>query len=787
MFGEYVRAGWVLCAVQPGTKGPRGDGWQLRENGLRDPAKVAGLMCAGICHAWSGTAALDIDKWDIAEKYLKTVGIELNALFSAPESVHLSSGRAGRGKLLYRMPDALPSLRLAPYKAPSLKDPDKLETFHALELRCATAGGQTVQDVLPPSIHPGTGQPYQWVYGDPLLGHWSSLPEIPAELRALWESKREKPTAVVETPKERRGATMDELKAILRGQDNDDYDNWIRLGNILHHETDGSMVGFAVWDQWSGSSPKYKGSAETQTKWKGFGKNTGNIATLGSLLQERVSLAEEFDVIGTADEPADQGVDTRLSSQVDDVLRRVVYLLDQERYYHKPLPKKDPSYTVGLDTVGDQGLKGTAFDVLYARHMPNEVIVGKGGEEKIRKIDPRQAVRFSPKVPKVNGIGFHPGAPLIFMEDGKRYLNEFEPLIVEPLRPTKPEQDAWDFLVSRIADPKFASWLLKFYAHALAKPGVKIRSAPLLISETPGTGKTTLTQTVPALVFGRRWVKEVSPDDVNKNFNAFLAGAWWVAIEELYTDGPRMDRQHMVNRLKPWITSDTIPVEFKGLNTYPIVNRVQPTASSNFLNALALTRDDRRWGVALMREKAITEAEKACLFGDLLDSPRASGVLRWLLQQENLTGFSPNAAPPDSQGKRIMVAANLGPWETTVAEAMAAGKAPFDRDIVEPAEVQDLLRGLSYASGKRVGMLLRKEPFLVSHRHCAKGSLYCWRNQAKWRKAATADWNAHLETGARPVDQWDLTVPIAIRLAAGEDGEPEEPDDVTDLLGALNG
>jgi len=54
-----------------------------------------------------------------------------------------------------------------------------------LEFRCGTRDGLTVQDVLPPSIHPDTGQPYKW--GG--KGNWQAIPVIPASLLAVWQQQ----------------------------------------------------------------------------------------------------------------------------------------------------------------------------------------------------------------------------------------------------------------------------------------------------------------------------------------------------------------------------------------------------------------------------------------------------------------------------------------------------------------------------------------------------------------------------------------------------------------------
>lgn len=60
---------------------------------------------------------------------------------------------------------------------------DKEKQITVLEFRCGTREGLTVQDTLPPSIHPDTGRPYRW--GG--KGDWRAIPEIPAALLAVWQ------------------------------------------------------------------------------------------------------------------------------------------------------------------------------------------------------------------------------------------------------------------------------------------------------------------------------------------------------------------------------------------------------------------------------------------------------------------------------------------------------------------------------------------------------------------------------------------------------------------------
>ena len=788
-FGEYVEHGWALCRIRPGTKAPTPEGWQRQENAVRSPQIAYSLLAAGLVHEWSGTCAIDIDDWDVAEAYLKTHGIDLSALFMAHDAVQLLSGKLGRGKLLYRLEVPLPTIKLAPYEGPVDEQTGKPKKYKALELRCAGA-----QDVLAPSIHPELGTPYFWQYGDPVMGHWSNLPPLPAALRALWQTQTGGAPSASDPAKDARGLNLRELAELIIKRDPDDYEEWIKIGQILHHETQGSRDGFQLWDRWSRQSDKYSDAkTQTWTRWNGFGQNDGtaHAATVGQLIQERVAAPTEFALAEPVRDP-EEPEDTGPTREIDAVLRpRVVYLLDQRRYYHKPLPKGHKGYMAGLDEVGAQALQGEAFDVFYTPYMPiREVTVtAKDDSKRTQTVveDPRKCVKQSRRIEKVNGIGFHPGAGRIFVEeDGNRMYNEYSPVQVEPLRPKPHELDAWAFLCSRIEDDTFRSWLMRFFAHMVAKPGVKIQSAPLLVSDTQGTGKTTWMQTIPQLLLGEKWVNEISSEQLAKTFNSYLARTWWVTIEELKTDGPRMDRIAIANKMKPWITSKTIPVEFKGLDVYKIYNRVQLGASSNFRDTMQLDNSDRRWGVGHVVEHAMTEAEKSGLFKDFLDTPRAPGVVRWLIQQENLTGFSPTALPPSTAEKRSMVSFGYGQWETKIAEAMVDGTTPFDRDVFALEDVQMVLRSMNAElSRKRVGTLLTRAPFNATRKSTGTKVLYCWRNQSFWETQTCYAWASHRETAIRPLGALSAAVPVAIRGAAGED-ETSEDTDFSDLLGAVN-
>ena len=274
----YIRNGWSLVPIPPGTKGPNTKGWNRRENSLASHLSLPSGYGIGLAHAYSGTMALDIDEWDRAAFELMLKGINLQALYDAPDAVIVDSGRAGRGKLLYSMPFglALPSKKLT------------VDNITYMELRCGTTNGLTTQDVLPPSIHPVTNQPYRWAG----KGHWSRLPQIPQTLLDLWLSMidlgQEEPSLPSWLlPPVQISDTWDEVRRMLAHINPDcPRKDWIAVGMAIHL-MESQMVtkgeAFPIWDTWSATGYKYPGKRALETQWDSFRSDKDTTITLGTL------------------------------------------------------------------------------------------------------------------------------------------------------------------------------------------------------------------------------------------------------------------------------------------------------------------------------------------------------------------------------------------------------------------------------------------------------------------------------------------------------------------------
>lgn len=275
---DYFVQGWKLTPIRHGSKSPMGDNWNHFDNAVKDVFHLPPSHGVGLCHAWSGTMALDIDDMFRASLELSKHGIDLHKLFSAPDSVVIESGNGGHGKLLYAMPFglALPSKKLIDKYADGTK-------YNYLDFRCATADGLTVQDVLPPSIHPITQRPYRWSGN----GHYSSLPVIPDKLLRIWtdliaeESVKHKTIVDPENI-----AEWDEIQEALTAISPDlDRDAWVTVGMALHWvgtQKESVDYAFQLWDSWSSrSAEKYKGTKDLWNAWRSF--KPGGGVTVGTL------------------------------------------------------------------------------------------------------------------------------------------------------------------------------------------------------------------------------------------------------------------------------------------------------------------------------------------------------------------------------------------------------------------------------------------------------------------------------------------------------------------------
>jgi putative DNA primase/helicase len=151
------------------------EGWQLDVNLLRTPGAAREYFSRnprdnmGACLEPSGLVSVDADDPDGARLVLAAEGIDLDALMASTPTI---IGRAPR--LEFKAPTV-------PLGRKSVAWPPKAAGEMAVTVVELRAG--RVQDVLPPSIHPGTKEPYRWI-----TSPRNGFPPLPESLLTLWQN-----------------------------------------------------------------------------------------------------------------------------------------------------------------------------------------------------------------------------------------------------------------------------------------------------------------------------------------------------------------------------------------------------------------------------------------------------------------------------------------------------------------------------------------------------------------------------------------------------------------------
>lgn len=527
MFSDYVAIGWKLCAIEKGNKGPLYSSWN--EHPMPDDT-VELLDGAGLLHALSGTCAIDLDDTELARPWLAERGVDMDALLAADDAVKIMSGRHNRAKLIYRIGSPMRTIMLAK---------------HGIELRCATAEGKSVQDALPPTVHPVTKKPYYWECG--IVGDWRSLPTIPAALLAAWRAEVGNPVTVAAPPT--GSADVDRLRALLARHDpNGPYDLWLKAGMALHHATSGSSIGLAVWDEWSrkgtgkctDGTPKYKGVADLRPHWVSFSSGSGKrVVTTASLETEQPATADEFPE-GT-DVPSDPLIES--SGLVVKRQPRMPAALDRDKSGE---PRSNAANAMKVLTAWiHDGTLPLAYDEFLGRSTLAGNTLTDADSERIW-------VMLQSKSGKLSTVSYDTTCHAINAAAQANVVNCVKDWLVALEWDGRPRLATWivDAFGSRQPPAYIAAvgrnWLVSMVARAF-EAGAFVKSA-IILESAQDVGKSSAFR---ALMPQRRWFAEMLADSSTKDCEQQLRGLW---LGE-FAEGWFLKRTD-VGRLKQFIAND---------------------------------------------------------------------------------------------------------------------------------------------------------------------------------------------------------------------------------------
>jgi hypothetical protein len=256
----------------------KGEEWYLESSKIKGYGIITGTLITvnGERHY---VMALDNDGPSAGVKVT-----ELSGGLGLPKTLAFTSGREGRCQFLLVIPeDFAPNVQ-----SKIIITQPKTETQELEQLEFRWTGHQSV---LPPSVHPLTGE-YVYVQGCAFEETEIAIAPDWVLEQMLTDKAPTSPNPTVEAPPKftrttqtknqwsNREWALSYLESLSPSRA-DNYDDWVTVGMALHSVGDDSLL--VDWDAWSRNSTKYK-PGECDKKWRSFGKRSGRkLGTLGFL------------------------------------------------------------------------------------------------------------------------------------------------------------------------------------------------------------------------------------------------------------------------------------------------------------------------------------------------------------------------------------------------------------------------------------------------------------------------------------------------------------------------
>lgn len=653
----YAALGWPVLPIRPKSKAPlascvpRGflDATTDREVIDRwwTAHPEAGI---GVAVGRAGMVAVDIDPRN---------GGDIAALpFDTSRTLHAQTGGGGE-HILYRVPEGYEPIATQ-WKGIDLKWSGYI--------------------VVEPSVHPTSGRPYGFVDWDVLTGE---IPEI--EFAPLALVQRLGTVAEVANYGSQKLSPQQrvDLEATLATIPADEYDTWISIGHALASLAEG---GFELWDEWAQKSTKYDGSdsrrrwasfAKTRMHWKWVLKHAealgGRNVHVASETRHDPPAPSDGDSSPRARRAGGKGAGAEQSGpkgrkrdadpeKVDDLRRNFVLIY-------------------GTDTVYDLRRRMIVkVNALRLAYGSDEVRMWLKSDRSRRMIVPEQLV-FDPT-----------------RQCSAECINLFSGLAIEPADSSEcgPILELIEHLCSESAKTAeevvaVVNWVLDWLAYPLQNLGAKMATA-LVFHGPQGAGKNLFFEAV-ASIYGR-YALVVGQDQLEDKFNDWASQRLFLIGDEVVA---RVELYHQKNKLKSFITGETIQINAKMLPLRTERNHVNVVFLSNEQQPLALEQDDRRYMVVYTPPRR--EDDLYARVHEFLQSGGAARFLQYLLSRD-LSGFSRHARPPMTRAKKDLIELGLKPPERFAREWLK-GYLPLP---LQPCSSEQLYRAFRHwcqAAGER--------------------------------------------------------------------------------------
>lgn len=289
------------------------------------------------------------------------------------------------------------------------------------------------------------------------------------------------------------------------------------------------------------------------------------------------------------------------------------------------------------------------------------------------------------RAPRADTICFKPDRPPgeIIDDAGRARVNTWWPANVR--RVVGDVSPFMDHLRRVLPDERDREILLSYMAACVQYKGVKFPWAPVL-QGAEGNGKTLFSACVAEAV-GQHYTHWPHAEDLDSQFNGWIADKVFIAVEELYSQEHQAE---IVEKLKTLITGGMgIQIQFKGVDQASMSICANFMITTNYRNAIRKTPDNaRRFGIFYSAQQSVADIARDGMSGDYF--PR---LYDWLKHRDGFAivsellhtypiapEFNPAGAmhrAPNTSTTEAAIIESRGSVEQQIAEVIAQDTPGF--------------------------------------------------------------------------------------------------------------
>lgn len=520
------------------------------------------------------------------------------------------------------------------------------------------------------------------------------------------------------------------------------YDDWLKIGQALHHQFKGEPEGLALWESIFKASSKFT-PGYGEKKWDSFSHTRTTKRgplTLASLIKDTREAREAAqlavtkqameDARGLIEACTDDQVlrtkvasalkaDSRLDKNQREILVQVFNAKHKEISGAK-LPAKDvrgllngnpqpvlPKTTTNMPEWAVPWVYVTDKDKFFNLNNKEEVS-RQGFKSKFNRFMPvhpfggrEQADQVALEewgMPSVAHKAYMPMLGPIFTLFDLQWANLYRVDSVPeiPLTFTQEHQEAIDLVMQHfelyLPDERERQLFLSWIVHNVQHPGVKVRWSPYLHGP-PGDGKSWFGELIGQLIGGQN-VRTLNGSTLESNFTDWAMGYAVTIVEEMKQHGH--NRHDVMNKIKPFITNTEVEIHPKGRPSYSSPNSTNYLLLSNYLDGAPVDDSDRRYmflSSAFTQEQAKRLTDEGYFARLFLAVQKHAGALRkHFLALPLHPEFNANGRAPFTAAKATVVEMSKSDLEDTVEELIEEGAVGVCFEVISSAHLTRALK-----------------------------------------------------------------------------------------------